>query len=53
MKLVMVGLPATYLAGMVGVTAVYLFSFSDLAFIKAVVLGTRWPILALQQLGVM
>ena len=44
-KLLMVGLPAAYLVGMVGVTAVYLYSFSDLAFIKALLLGTRWPIL--------
>ena len=53
MKLVMVGMPATYFIGMVGVTAVYLFTISDLAFVKALLLGTRWPILALQQLGMM
>ena len=53
MKLVIVGLPATYLIGMVGVTVVYLFTISDLAFIKALLLGTRWPVLALQYLGIM
>ncbi len=52
-KLVIVGLPAIYLIGMAGVTAVYLFTVSDLAFVKALLLGTRWPIVALQQLGMM
>ncbi len=53
MKLVIVGLPATYLIGMVSVTVAYLFRFSDLGFIKALLLSTRWPVLALQQLGMM
>ena len=53
MKLVMVGLPTTYLIGMVGATAVYLFTISELAFVKALLLSTHWPILALQQLGMM
>ena len=52
-KLVIVGLPAIYLIVMAGVTAAYLFTISDLAFIKALLLGTRWPIVALQQLGMM
>lgn len=49
----MVGLPATYVVVMAGITAVYLFTYSDLAFIKALLLGTRCPVLALQQLGIM
>ncbi len=52
-KLVIVGLPAIYLIGMAGVMAVYLFTISELAFVKALLLSTHWPILALQQLGMM
>jgi hypothetical protein len=51
MKIVALGVPAAYLAGAAVVTVGYLWSFSDLPFVKAFVLGARWPVMALQSLG--
>ena len=51
MKIFALGVPAVYLTGAAVVMVVYLWSFSDLPFVKAFVLGARWPVMALQSLG--